>query len=964
MDHTLIDALTEREVEVLRLIAEGLSNREIAARLVVSLGTVKWHNNQIFSKLGVTSRTAALAKARLLGLIEDERPAPVGPAHPASVVHLPTLTTPLIGREALLNAINAALTTPEIRLITLIGQGGTGKTSLAIRSAELGAHHFPDGVFFASLASLTSPDYVPMAVAKLFSLDLDEGGEALSQLFDHLAGRRLLLILDNFEHLLDASGFVSELLNAAAGITVLVTSRERLNLQEEHLFHVDGLPLPEQATYAAAAESAAVQLFVERARALRHDFALTSDNWPAVLEICRLVEGLPLGIILAAAWIELLKPREIAAEIRRSVDFLHTDLRNLPQRHRSMRAVFDATWRLLNDAERRTFQRLAVFHGGFDREAAERIAAASLPTLLRLVNKSLIARHENGRFSIHELLRAYAQEQLHAASDGAFAYSAHAAYYLELLQHCAEDETRYAALESDFENIRAAWHYALAAGSADTIAEALDTLYAFCVHQGRYLDILYCADAAIAAAEQQPDIFSRHLLHRLYECRGNLYMYVPQFASAARDLEAARQYAHATGDDVWERNILLRLGQLFRRTEQFENAIHHLQMVLLHHRQTGNYRAAADALYHLGTVMWDLGRNREARASHQEAVDICEELRLRDIVTLQALHGLGEALMFSGDAREARRVFLVATDLARELGDVSYEAENLQMAAWNSIGTLGTGNAEEGFAFFEQSLDLSRKSRLEWLKMCSIIGLGLHQANTGVVERAHDTLNEGIDLAMRLASSRMLAVALDSRGQLYQDLGLYALAQRDHERGIRLLREMGSDYWMQRLRANLAIDMMRQGVLDHEAVLLDALHSARENDSMMHGVRCLEALAEMYLHQNQPQKALMRADELLAHTDRYALTELQAQAHRWRAEALLALGRMVEAEQALRAALPPGRASQRLRLQIELYRLLAAYYRRAGQHEEEHEAAALADGLMDRLLTGARAAGLIIDQPR
>ena len=316
--------------------------------------------------------------------------------------NLPASPTPFIGREAQLAEVREMLTRPEVRLLTLVGAGGMGKTRLAIEIAAGLLDAFPDGVFFVPLAPVDDPALVVPAVATTLGVRESAGNPLLESLQYSLRDRQLLLVVDNFEHLLPAARALNELLSAAPRLKVLVTSRASLHVYGEHEYPVPPMIIPDPETLALSriegsfldrlAQVEAVQLFAQRARAVRADFALSEENAPAVAEVCTRLDGLPLAIELAAAWGKMLTPAEIAGEIERGLDFLEAEWRDVPARQRSMRAVFDHSWRLLTPREQDVLQVLSVFRGGFTRRAAGRVAGASLRELMSLLNKSLLQR--------------------------------------------------------------------------------------------------------------------------------------------------------------------------------------------------------------------------------------------------------------------------------------------------------------------------------------------------------------------------------------------------------------------------------------------------------------------------------------------------------------------------------------------------------------------------------------------
>ncbi|MBI5670690.1 MAG: tetratricopeptide repeat protein [Chloroflexi bacterium] len=916
------DALTTREIEILRLIADGLSNQEIAHKLFLTQGTVKWYNTQIFNKLGVKNRTQAIARTRELGLLDG-----AVPAAPVVSAPIPPQPVPFIGRDSELKAIAALLADPTCRLLTLVGPGGMGKTALAIETAQRQTPAFPDGVYFVALAPLTAPDAMLPVIAGALGFQFNDSASPRQQLLAYLRDRHLLLVLDNFDELLSGAGLLVDMLQAAPRMKTLVTSRERLNVREEVVFRVEGMALP--APDIPAGENEAVQLFVQSARRARPEFQLDAVSLPDVARICQLVDGMPLGIVLAAAWIGMLSPAEIATEIAGSLDFLETDTRNVPPRHRSIRSVFDSTWNLLAEAERSAFARLSVFRGGFTREAAEQIAGASLRTLLTLTNKSLLRRDTNGRYGIHELLRQYAAEQLDG--DAEPTRQAHSRYYLALL---TQDDTRtFDKIEADFENIRTAWGWAAEHGQAEAIETTLRPLFRFCIHRSRFQDAEKLFDQVLQLADRQVIFLNATTRLHLREYRGKVRGLMGDFDGAVADLSFVRQAAHANGDSAWERELLIHLGQLYRKSGKGVEAIQHLGGVLQFARASGNRRAAADALYHLGTVAWDEGDNIQARAYHSEAAALYRQLGLRDVVGVQALHGLAEVLLMSGQPESACASFQESLNLALEIGDRSYEAENLSMIGWTALGTIGMADYSRALDSFSRALAFSEAAHLGWHTICSQVGLGLVYGAMGDYRQGFDRAQQGYRLAESFGNLRFMSMALDSLGQLYQDLNLYSRAEAAHARGRELALRSESTFWLPRLQANAAIDRLRQGDVHVAADLHEALDMALGRDQGMHAARCLEGLAELHLTLGQPERALEAARRLLELAQAGGLREMIAQAHRWAGEALLAAGSLPEAEAELKQAGALASDIGRVRLLWDVHTALVRLYVTQGHDE-------------------------------
>ena len=390
----------------------------------------------------------------------------------AARTNLPVQLTDFVGRQGDLEDVKRIV--GESRLLTILAPGGAGKTRLAIQAAADLSENFRDGAFVVDLAPVTSPRDVPQAVAEAVGVTLAGEDDLQTQLLAHLASDQLLLILDNLEHLTEAAGLLSEILKAAPAVKVIATSRVKLNLTGETVFVLPGLEAswstPEEAFGASG-----VHLFIDAAKRADASFSLSIDDLEPLALILHVVGGMPLGILLAAAWVDVLPIDEISVEISRSVDFLESEARDGPERHRSMRAVFEYSWMMLSDTDRAMFASLSVFRGGFSREAASEVADASLRGLANLVNKSLLVfDRDSGRYSMHELLRQYAEEELQRDPEvWERTLARHTTFYADLAALASDDLLRprdqrqaLLALEDDLGNIRSALRKTLAAADA------------------------------------------------------------------------------------------------------------------------------------------------------------------------------------------------------------------------------------------------------------------------------------------------------------------------------------------------------------------------------------------------------------------------------------------------------------------------------------------------------------------
>lgn len=428
----------------------------------------------------------------------------LGPRH-----NLPAQTTPFIGRQEEIADIRQLLQDPACRLVTLLGPGGMGKTRLSIEVGLQSVSEFTHGVRFVPLAPVQSAALVAIATANALKLTITNNMTAEELLFQYLREKEMLLIFDNFEHVVEGAELLSLILQNAPQVKMVVTSRETLNLWEEWTRPLHGLSYPTTLQPEQAEGYSAIKLFLERARRVRGTVPPPSDL-PSINAICRLVDGMPLGIELAATWLKTLTPAQIVAEIEKNFDFLATTMRNLPERHRSIRAVFEYSWQLLTAEEQQIFARLSVFRGGFEGATAVAVAEASLPFLASLVNKSLVEEH-SGRYSLHELLRQFAAEKL--GEETAVTQARHAHYYLHWVTELEKPLKQYQqnpsllSMRREVDNIRTAWQWACqnllqVPELALLLGQGVESLSMFCLNEGYLQEGLQAFELARHAIEQ------------------------------------------------------------------------------------------------------------------------------------------------------------------------------------------------------------------------------------------------------------------------------------------------------------------------------------------------------------------------------------------------------------------------------------------------------------------------------
>lgn len=655
-------------------------------------------------ELGVepSPETVALYERIRDGEIEERQEAATPPVTPSGLLRpssLPVWLTPFVGRQDLLAEIHDHLMDPTCRLLTLVGPGGSGKTRLAVEAAARLDNTFPHGMHFVSLASLQSADHIVPAVAHALGFLFHEQEEPRRQLLHYLSQKRMLLVLDNFEHLIagpepdqeDGVGIVTAFLQAAPGVKVMVTSRVGLNVQGEHLVPVPGMGYPEQppARLSDALEYGAVKLFVQDAQRVRPGFEPADEDMAQVIQICRLVQGMPLGLLLAAAWMRMLSPAEIAAQLAtHQLDFLEVEWHDVPERQRSMRAVFDYSWRLLSERERQVLAELSVFRGGFTYPAAQQVAnvegtAATLRDLMGLVNCSMLQRTPSGRYEIHELLRQYAEEKLHQSPDGCHAVrDRHAAYFTAALRQQAlelqgsHQQEALAEMDAESDNGWAAWSWTVQQGQVDRLAEGMEGLGAFCDWRARYKEgekaFRMVADTLVADSSSQSV--------EQIELWASALAWQARFNQRLGQAEAAREQAHQSlavleeltlaGQDVRRQRALALqvIGEIELQLGSSQNGKEPLAQSLSLYRALDDRRSTANCLRSLGRLFERMGDYAQAAQLHEESVAICQALGAqRD--TVDALLDLFIDLECMGRRQESERLLWQSLAIARQLGD-------------------------------------------------------------------------------------------------------------------------------------------------------------------------------------------------------------------------------------------------------------------------------------------------------
>lgn len=644
--------------------------------------------------------------AEMTALYERIRAAQSGARH-----NLPAAVTGFVGREREIADLRGLLAQPATRLLTIVGPGGAGKTRLALEVASACEPLFLNGVWFLSLSPdpHAGPEQLAQSLALALNVPLAGAAPAMEQLVAFLRSKELLLVLDNLEEWLEAVVWLSQLLEQAPDVKILAASRQRLNLQVERVHTLAGLLLPGPADDPLAAD--AIQLFVRRARRVRPDFDLATPAAAIAVRICRLVEGLPLGIELAASWVHQLTIAEIAAEIERSLDFLATTRRDVSSRQRSLRATFDWSWGRLSPDERQAFARLAIFHGPFTRAAAQEVSAASLLTLAGLVDKSLAWRRGD-LYQLHQVARQFGREKLEQSGERDAAQADHAHYYAGFLARQATElqgRDQQAGLDvigREEEDVTAAWRQMVAAGQVADLAIAMNGLYHFLAIRSRFHQGVDLFGAARRAVQPLATTHSARLVYAGALNREGRFL---SFLSRNHEAKTLLHEGLAIARELNEREemafALNHLGGIARMEGDLGLASQHIEECLALRRQTSNLSGQAVALLELGGITFMAGDYAATRIRCQEGLALAEQAGDRQTMA-HLLTGLSLSCRELEEYEQAMAFGRRGQTIYEELGD-----RYGMIQATLTLGELSRrlGQAEESRAFHTQAVTISQE---------------------------------------------------------------------------------------------------------------------------------------------------------------------------------------------------------------------------------------------------------------
>ncbi len=696
-------------------------------------------------------------------------------AHP--VFNFPAGNTAFIGREDELRSIKQLLR--DHRLITLLGTGGSGKSRLALQAATELWEAFRDGIFFIPLSSLSSSDFLITTLANFLQLPLIGAQNPKDQLINLLQNKSILLVLDNFENLISGSELLADILAQTDKIRILVTSRERLDLPEERLIELKGLNYPEPYHFANAILYNAVQLFALSAQRSRSDFQLTPENTRDVAQICYMVGGMPLGIELAAAWVQTFEPAQISEKIKESLAFLTTQTSNMPEAHRSIQAVLNSFWDSLSTNEQDIICRLSVFKTRFSEDAARLVAGASPFFLEALVARSLLRKTPRGQMEMHGLLRQFAYSQLEndpqVLTD---THKSHCTYYLQYLNKrtSSMQQSRHSLEEIDREldNIRAAWYWGVEKHEFDLLQQAARALDSYYTLKGYLVEgsntFQAAADAVRMVRNLRPSEKIDALFIEFQIFTANFLNWLSQYDKTRQIIEEIYPLAEKSQNLKQMAEILLVWGIRLYLTADYTAGLLKMEKALELVRQTDARQLESDILRNIGNVLIDIEDVNNTRAGeyYRQSLEICRQIGDRRGES-SSLNNLGLVSLYNDHYREAIRFFDQNLVVARQLGDRTMESI--------SLSNLGTAKAflhefQEGKQHLAAAMEILRYFGSKQDEGIAYWSLGFLQMSCGQLNEAEESLQT----AMRILEE------VEDRGSVSRILGDIAILYLNEKR--------------------------------------------------------------------------------------------------------------------------------------------------------------------------------------
>lgn len=803
---------------------------------------------------------------------------------------LPPLPTRFMGREQEVTLIHQRLDDPACRLLTITGPGGVGKTTLALFAAANRQVDYLHGVYFVSLVGVSDLDEFVAAIAAALGFSFSGTQPPRQQLLNYLRQKELLLVLDNSETLSNPAltgslTLILEILQQASQVKILATSRERFNITAEQACPILGLSLPlPHSTLAEWRTNEAVQLFLWRAQKTQPDFSLTEENSADVVTICRLVQGVPLGIELAAAAVAFYPVQRIAAEIGRNLDFLVHHTPEQADRHRSLRAVFTYSWQLLNERERVLFRQLSVFRGLFSLEAAQAVSGATRHDILTLTDKTMVRPEPGERYGVHELLRQYGAEKLTDISGEAEAtYQRHAHYYTALLQqqepalYGPEIAAAAQFLDGQMDNVRAAWRWAVARKDVTALNAAAVALSRYCLVRGLFQEGERLFSAAAEAITYHPKQTTFRALCLSEQARflneQALYEQAARIARLALEDESFTVSSDQPPTTIYQSlNLLIsqspsplttsphlelgralwRQGDVAAARQQADlllSQAQHYQLPLL---EAEAFRLQAGIWLEAGEVEPSQHLFEAALAIYQQMGDLLNESTI--------LHNLGLVTRRKGDFDTARRYYEQALVARQAIGYRQGVALTL-----NNLGAIASdqGDMTESLQYKRQALAISRQIGDRYVEMMALINLGIDTHDQGAYEQAQTYYEQALALCIETGNRRLEGITRQMMTLLLYHRGDDAAALRANDEFAVLAESLNDQamcnyVWLNRGRILSRLQQWAEAKAAYEQAL-----AGWEGDLFIFLVEGKAGLAHVFLMQGALAQAIAQITPIL-----------------------------------------------------------------------------------------------------
>lgn len=773
-------------------------------------------------------------------------------AHPHN---LPQQPTHFVGRHRELSEIHKHVQDSNCRLLSLVGIGGVGKTRLAIQAAAEVMERFPDGVYFVSLAALESADFFFLRMAEAIQLTFYSQEDPKTQMLNFLREKRVLLVLDHFDELVGHERPLTDILAQAPDVKILVTCRQRLRVQGEWVIEVEGLDYP-KARKPTKKQYTSIQLFLEAAQRAKSDFTLKQSDIPFVVGICRLVQGLPLGLELASAWVRVLTCSEIQREIESNRDFLVSTTKGLPEEHKSLRAIFEYSWKILTEEERRVMEELSLFKSEFGREAAENICGTSLSILTDLADKSVLHRTLSGRYEIHQVIRQYSEEKLlargHADPEGRRRFYGYYADYLHDRTEGRGERNQHETLQEvaeEVENIRESWRFAVELQDGKIVEKMLLGLFYYYELRGLFKEGELLFGDAITKLASVKDAAS--VVAQLRCRRAMLLIRRGLHDEAKRQLEQSLPLFVAAQDKRNEADCLNTLGIIAGTSGNHAQAKQYYLQAQLLFSESQDERGKAWSLNLQGTTEERLGNFAEARGLYMDALRLYEGIG-DEYGVAWSLVNLGNIEIAIGSLDEARGHYKKSLRIYLRIHDQAGIASSL----------INLGRIDEAFGDYAMAARLHQRSRMIYQELGEQRGMtralmleGNALESMGRFEEAEQLFGQGLELSKALGDQSAVCRSLANLAGVRNQLADFKAAHDLFEKALRLARQIGEQDTIAWLLSNLGGIALATG--DYNK----AKQRFRESMEIYHGIGGRAGLAWVLVNFGDLQCQLGEYDE-------------------------------------------------------------------------------------------------------